>query len=122
MQDHSYIKQHADKLEEFKNLLISNSLSNHDSHKRSLAALNLVDAVLRLGVEYHFQEEIEAILQREYLIFSADHNGEDCNTDPDPLYEVALRFRLLRQGGYHVSAGTKLFFMLSSNLISRHFN
>nr|WBW04453.1 terpene synthase [Ficus pandurata] len=102
--DHSYVKQHADKLEEFKNLLISNSLSNHDSHKRSLAALNLVDAVLRLGVEYHFQEEIEAILQREYLIFSADHDGEDCNTDRDPLYEVALRFRLLRQGGYHVSA------------------
>uniref|UniRef100_A0A2N9GEC0 Terpene synthase N-terminal domain-containing protein n=1 Tax=Fagus sylvatica TaxID=28930 RepID=A0A2N9GEC0_FAGSY len=50
------------------------------------------------GIEYHYQEEIEAILQRQYAIFSA-HAGDDHD-----LHEVALGFRLLRQEGYHVSA------------------
>ena len=63
----------------------------------SLEGLNLVDAVLRLGINYHFQGEIQTILQNQYMFF-VDHDG-------DELYEVALRFRLLRQGGYYVSAG-----------------
>lgn len=63
----------------------------------------MVDAILRLGIEYHFQEEIETILKRQYMIFSGhDHD----------LYEAALRFRLLRQNGYHVSAGENIFFFL----------
>ena len=66
----------------------------------------MVDAILRLGIEYHFQEEIETILKRQYMIFSAQA-GHDHD-----LYEAALRFRLLRQDGYHVSAGKNIFFFL----------
>ena len=78
---------------------MKNNLAD-DQH--SLEGLNLVNAVLRLGIDYHFQDEIEAILKREYLIFNGDMI-RDCNTQD--LYEIALRFRLLRQGGYYVSPG-----------------
>ena len=59
----------------------------------------MIDAVQRLGIDYYFQEEIGRILHRQYVESSAHDNCGHC------LNEVALRFRLLRQQGYHVSAG-----------------
>ncbi|CBI41006.3 unnamed protein product, partial [Vitis vinifera] len=58
----------------------------------------MIDAIQRLGIDYHFKEEIEAVLQRQYM--KAGTHGESIQD----LYEVALRFRLLRQEGYHVPA------------------
>ncbi|KAF3956479.1 hypothetical protein CMV_018394 [Castanea mollissima] len=83
--------EYVQKLKKFKNIL-SKLVGD------PFEGLNMVDAILRLGIEYHFQEEIEIILKRQYMIFSA-HAGHDYD-----LYEAALRFRLLRQDGYHVSA------------------
>ncbi|PON50133.1 Squalene/phytoene synthase [Trema orientale] len=80
--------EYAHKIQEFKNIMKNNSSEG----------LNMVNSVLRLGIDYHFQDEIEAILKREYLKL---FNIGDCNTQD--LYEVSLRFRLLRQGGYYVS-------------------
>lgn len=66
--------------------------------------LVLVDAVQRLGVDYHFRKEIEEILQRQYsMMVSTDKY--DQRHDDQSLREVALRFRLLRQEGYNVDAG-----------------
>ena len=98
-----FLVEYGRKLDEFRNML-SNSINVEGQGKNSLAGLKLVDAVLRLGIEYHFKGEIEAILQREHLIFN---NGIDCGNNyvDQDLLEVALRFRLLRQGGYDVSAG-----------------
>ncbi|KAH7859427.1 hypothetical protein Vadar_001028 [Vaccinium darrowii] len=63
--------------------------------------LNLIDAIQRLGVAYHFQTEIEAELQHMYETYQQqDHRLAD---DGDDLYTVALWFRLLRQEGYPVS-------------------
>ncbi|TYJ99410.1 (3S,6E)-nerolidol synthase 1-like [Cucumis melo var. makuwa] len=73
-----------------------------------LESLNLIDAVQRLGLEYRFQTEIDAILEHHYAIF-VDHDG-DCMNDND-LHEVALRFRLLRQRGYFVSSDVFNIFM-----------
>ncbi|KAK8618335.1 hypothetical protein V6N13_132329 [Hibiscus sabdariffa] len=59
----------------------------------------MTDAILRLGIDHHFQHEIEQVLQRHYML-SGDkgfHNSD--------LREVSLRFRLLRQEGYFVPAG-----------------
>ncbi|XP_015886715.3 (3S,6E)-nerolidol synthase 1 [Ziziphus jujuba] len=81
----------VEKLKEFKN--VASSLGED-----SLESLKLVDAVLRLGIEYHFQEEIDRIIQCQYMKLKDDGYCED------GLYEVALRFRLFRQQGYHVSA------------------
>ncbi|KAM3701657.1 hypothetical protein ACB094_05G189800 [Castanea mollissima] len=83
--------EYMQKLKKFKNVL-SNLVED------PLEGLNTVDAILRFGIKYHFQEEIETILKRQYVIFKA-HEGYD-----HALHEVALRFRLLRQEGYHVSA------------------
>ncbi|KAG6637482.1 hypothetical protein I3843_11G176500 [Carya illinoinensis] len=60
--------------------------------------LNLVDAIQRLGVSYHFDNEIQEILQQ----LQKTHESDDPEYNYD-LYSVALLFRLLRQDGYFVS-------------------
>ncbi|KAF8411307.1 hypothetical protein HHK36_003854 [Tetracentron sinense] len=61
-----------------------------------LESLIMIDALQRLGIDYHFQEEIKRSLSRSYENFRTSGDGS--------LYEVALSFRLLRQDGYHVPA------------------
>ncbi|XP_028102783.1 beta-bisabolene synthase-like isoform X2 [Camellia sinensis] len=58
-----------------------------------LAKLELIDAVQRLGLKYHFEGEIKQSL--DDLI----HNDAWFSDD---LHATALRFRLLRQHGYDV--------------------
>ncbi|XP_058094640.1 probable terpene synthase 2 [Magnolia sinica] len=62
----------------------------------SVQEMNLIDDIQRLGVAYHFENEIDEALHRMY--------GEYTKVQYDDLYAVALRFRLLRQGGYNVSS------------------
>ncbi|KAH9720495.1 alpha-humulene/(-)-(E)-beta-caryophyllene synthase [Citrus sinensis] len=59
--------------------------------------LNLIDAIQRLGVGYHFERELEQALQHLYNEKYSDDDTED------DLYRISLRFRLLRQHGYNVS-------------------
>ncbi|XVE51208.1 hypothetical protein DITRI_Ditri02bG0021200 [Diplodiscus trichospermus] len=59
----------------------------------------MVDAIQRLGIDHHFQYEIEKVLKKQYML-----PPTKVRHDYD-LYEVALRFRLLRQEGYFVPAG-----------------
>ncbi|KAJ7968403.1 Linalool synthase [Quillaja saponaria] len=63
--------------------------------------LVLVDNIQRLGMEYYFEEEIEAALQRQFLMFNTQSSIDPSEHE---LYKVALRFRLLRQGGHCVHA------------------
>ncbi|KAJ4850570.1 hypothetical protein Tsubulata_030040, partial [Turnera subulata] len=65
----------------------------------TLERLKLIDAVLRLGIGYHFEGEIEEAL--EHI-----HKMHQYSGDQD-LVTVALRFRLLRKHGYYVSSGRK---------------
>ncbi|CAL9774265.1 unnamed protein product [Musa acuminata subsp. burmannicoides] len=58
-----------------------------------LQTMDLVDSIQLLGLSYHFEKEISEALKR---VHDADLN---CHG----LYETALRFRLLRQEGYHVT-------------------
>ncbi|KAG6383297.1 hypothetical protein SASPL_156956 [Salvia splendens] len=62
-----------------------------------IGLLKLVDAIQRLGIEYHFEEEIDQAMQKLSQIFK-----DFCN-DKDDLYTIALGFRLLRQHGYKIS-------------------
>ncbi|CAL5006104.1 unnamed protein product [Urochloa decumbens] len=64
------------------------------SSKNVVEKLNLVDVVQRLGIDHHFDEQIATALAS---IHSSDFNSSS-------LHEVALRFRLLRQQGFWVSA------------------
>lgn len=60
--------------------------------------LVLIDAMQRLGVAYHFDNEIEASIQN---IFDASQLYKE---NDDNLYVVSLRFRLVRQKGHYMSS------------------
>ena len=77
--------------------------------------LNLIDVLQRLGVSYHFENEIEKILQQLHRTL-LDHDDQE---NDDDLYTVALQFRLLRQQGYYISCGKlplpSLYFVVFEN-------
>ncbi|KAL3508572.1 hypothetical protein ACH5RR_027973 [Cinchona calisaya] len=87
--------QEERKLEELKEEVRKMLIATPDKSKRKL---DLIDTIQRLGVSYHFENEIEASLQ---FMYSTYH--ELCDEDGNDLYTVALRFRLLRQQGHYVS-------------------
>ncbi|KAL2494486.1 Germacrene-D synthase [Forsythia ovata] len=74
--------------EEVKKLLVATP--DYSLHK-----LDLIDAIQRLGIGYHFEIEIENSLK---YIYDTYHESNDLRT-------CALRFRLLRQQGYYVCSG-----------------
>ncbi|XP_045822296.1 (-)-germacrene D synthase-like [Trifolium pratense] len=65
---------------------------------KPLAKVNLIDSICRLGVSYHFEHEIDDILQDIHKCYV--ENGEI--TLEDNLYSLAVLFRVLRQQGFHV--------------------
>uniref|UniRef100_A0A7N0V934 Terpene synthase N-terminal domain-containing protein n=1 Tax=Kalanchoe fedtschenkoi TaxID=63787 RepID=A0A7N0V934_KALFE len=66
--------------------------------------LELVDDLQRLGLEYHFENEIKTLLHEIYGKFciTREHRNQ---TD---LHTAALAFRLLRQHGHPVTQGNKI--------------
>ncbi|KAK6230402.1 hypothetical protein QUC31_001920 [Theobroma cacao] len=58
--------------------------------------LRLIETIKRLGVSYHFEREIEDVLQNIY-----DQDYKD-----DNLEVTSLRFRLLREHGFNVQCET----------------
>uniref|UniRef100_M1CUL9 Sesquiterpene synthase 2 n=1 Tax=Solanum tuberosum TaxID=4113 RepID=M1CUL9_SOLTU len=62
----------------------------------SLQKLVLIDAMQRLGVAYHFDNQIETSIQN---IFDAFKQNDD-----DNLHVVSLYFRLVRQQGHYMSS------------------
>ncbi|KAF7848866.1 hypothetical protein BT93_L1487 [Corymbia citriodora subsp. variegata] len=83
--------RHERRLEEVKQLL-------KQVRGDSLESLVMVDALQRLAIDYHFEDEIEAILRRHFLISTS--RSQSHRVDADNPHEAALRFRLLRQEGY----------------------
>ncbi|KMT08736.1 hypothetical protein BVRB_6g140070 [Beta vulgaris subsp. vulgaris] len=71
---------------------------------KPLKQLIFIDAIERLGVAYHYEEEIEEALQQVYESFH-----DQC--DKDDLYHVSTRFRLLRQHGFRMPCGVFQKFM-----------
>ncbi|XP_077223791.1 (3S,6E)-nerolidol synthase 1-like [Tasmannia lanceolata] len=65
----------------------------------TLEGMVMIDSLQRLGIDYHFPEEIDAVL-------NFYHQSLDVSTGSThhSLYDVALCFRLLRQHGHYVSA------------------
>nr|UNA06917.1 terpene synthase 2 [Jasminum sambac] len=69
-----------------------------DQAVEPLDQLELIDNLQRLGISYHFEDEIKQIM--------TNINKKHCEKhDPKikKLYETALEFRLLRQHGFNVS-------------------
>ncbi|KAL2475532.1 S-(+)-linalool synthase [Abeliophyllum distichum] len=86
--------EYEQKLEDIRELLNSEDLQNQ------IGSLLLVDAIQRLGVDYRFQEEIEAIIRRHYVAANTCVDGYTYYT----LHDLSLFFRLLRQHGFCISA------------------
>ncbi|KAL0442352.1 UNVERIFIED_CONTAM: Bifunctional sesquiterpene synthase 1 [Sesamum latifolium] len=59
--------------------------------------LQMLDAIQRLGIAYHFEEDIDQALQNLFETLR-----DYCEENHD-MYTTALTFRLLRQHGYRVS-------------------
>ena len=72
--------------------------------------LDLVDTLQRIGVDYHYKQEIEELLCHVY------HNKDDGGSDD--LYVTSLRFYLLRKHGYSVSSGKLYLCAVSKSSIS----
>ncbi|XP_015065631.1 (-)-alpha-terpineol synthase-like [Solanum pennellii] len=82
--------ERAEKLKEEVRRMLEKRMTN------SLEQLELVDILQRLGIYYHFEEEIDTVLKQIYVDYNKrDHHNEE-------LYATALEFRLLRQHGYHL--------------------
>ncbi|KAK0579342.1 hypothetical protein LWI29_024861 [Acer saccharum] len=62
-----------------------------------LDRLELIDALQRLGLAYHFEAEIKKALQNVY-----NNRDDDRSWKKDNLYATSLEFRLFRQHGYDV--------------------
>ncbi|PHU26554.1 Trans-alpha-bergamotene synthase [Capsicum chinense] len=87
--------EEAEKLkEEVRRRMLEKPMTN------SLEQLELIDILQRLGIDYHFEEEIDRVLKQIYVNYNKrdHHNG----LKNEELYATALEFRLLRQQGYHV--------------------
>ncbi|KAG6577412.1 hypothetical protein SDJN03_24986, partial [Cucurbita argyrosperma subsp. sororia] len=69
------------------------------SNRNLLEKLSLVDSIQRLSVFYHFENEIEQILEKIY----ANYRNFTSIDGDDDLHTVSLLFRLLRQHGYRIS-------------------
>jgi len=63
---------------------------------QELEKLELIDNLQRLGVSYHFKHEIMQILS---------NINQHTSATRDSLYATALKFRLLREHGFHISQG-----------------
>ncbi|KAL6328011.1 hypothetical protein AAG906_033275 [Vitis piasezkii] len=73
--------------------------------KKPLDQLELIDVLRRLGLYYHFKDEIKRILDSIYNQYNQHEEWKK-----DDLYATALEFRLLRQHGYDVPEGVAVCF------------
>ncbi|KAK7257293.1 hypothetical protein RIF29_31162 [Crotalaria pallida] len=69
------------------------------ANEKPLTKVDLIDSICRLGLQYHFESEIEQVLQQYHNNFV--ENGEI--TLEGNLHTLALLFRLFRQEGFRVS-------------------
>ena len=82
-------------MEERRDVLVSEAKKALTGAHDPMAEMKLIDAVQRLGISYHFQDEIHASLQKLKSI----------EFDSESLYQISLQFWLLRQERYYVSCG-----------------
>ncbi|KAI4331864.1 hypothetical protein L6164_016817 [Bauhinia variegata] len=94
-QQEDILVRHAEALKEVNHVLRNREMEN------AIEGLSMIDYIQRLGMQYQFEEEIEAILKRQQLMFRPQVY---CGNDDLELSEVALKFRLLRQEGYWAHA------------------
>ncbi|GJV33722.1 sesquiterpene cyclase [Tanacetum coccineum] len=89
-------KQHFEEVEEMRKKLLNTAFSEPKQHTK---LIQLIDSVQRLGVSYHFEQEIQEALQHVYATHGDQWIGKD------NLKSTSQWFRILRQQGFNVSSG-----------------
>ncbi|XP_059313803.1 1,8-cineol synthase, chloroplastic-like isoform X3 [Lycium ferocissimum] len=84
----------------------------NDRNMKPLDQLEIIDNLQRLGLSYHFEDEIYSIMNIIY-----GKNSEKLSKR-DHLYAKALEFRLLRQHGFNISQ--EIFDGLYDNMAAGH--
>ena len=74
-----------------------NKIANDDPLKQ----LEFIDILQRLGISYHFENEIKDMLTMTYK-----NHCENDDWKINNLYATSLEFRLLRQYGFNIQQGT----------------
>ena len=85
--------------------VVKKDLLAYQQASEPLEELKFIDAIQRLGVGYHFEEDIEKALERMFESYQ-----DQC--DKYDLFHVSLLFRILRQHGFNVSSGMYFIFSL----------
>ena len=97
-------QEHEQLKEEVRKMLV-------ETPDNSCKKLELIDAIQRLGVAYHFESEIEASVRSMFAAYN-DHGADEeqfmQEDGRNELHTVALAFRLLRHHGHYVSCGKRL--------------
>lgn len=97
----NYVKEVDLLKEEVRTMLVA-------AGSKLVEAMSLINTLERLGVSYHFEKEIEEVLEQ---MFNAPANfGDDQDYD---LFTTALHFRIFRQHGYKMSCGKSYGFWIS---------
>ncbi|KAM7257874.1 hypothetical protein ACFE04_013615 [Oxalis oulophora] len=91
---------YGNRLEELKEGV--RSMLTHSLEKSHGKVIKLIDTIQQLGVAYHFENEMNEVLDSIY---------PNINTESD-LSTLALEFRILRSSGFSVSSGKVTFFMV----------
>ncbi|KAH0726984.1 hypothetical protein KY284_002849 [Solanum tuberosum] len=100
--DNQVAEEYAHEIETLKEQ--TRSILSDDAYGTTLTEkLNLIDTVERLGIAYHFEKQIDGMLDQ---IYKADPDFEA--HDYNDLCTLSLQFRLLRQHGYNI-VSPKLF-------------
>ncbi|KAL0384412.1 UNVERIFIED_CONTAM: (R)-limonene synthase [Sesamum radiatum] len=98
--DERYLKRVSELKVEVKKMLVQ--LEKELSSVEEL--LEMVDELQRVGISYHFEDEINQILASVYNHkYAVGKNNSDSEGNERDLYSTALEFRLLRQHGFTVS-------------------
>nr|XP_043634924.1 R-linalool synthase QH1, chloroplastic-like [Erigeron canadensis] len=79
--------------------LVKTMISECNVMEDTLSTLELVDDLQRLGISYHFKDEIRNVLKSVYMCYFDGHVNYWNKLD---LNLKALGFRLLRQHGYRI--------------------
>ncbi|CAO2835988.1 unnamed protein product [Amaranthus hypochondriacus] len=94
--DEVTLTQMKQEVEKLKELVRKEILEDKKDPKERI---EFIDAIHRLGVAYHFENEIQNYLQKLHNNFNYMDNCYE-----EDLHYVSLGFRLLRQHGFHVSS------------------
>ncbi|MCD7447965.1 Trehalose-6-P synthase/phosphatase complex subunit [Datura stramonium] len=92
-----YMKRFNELKKELKNKMMI--MVNTEGSQELLDQLKLIDNLQRLGLNYHFKDEIKKILGNIH----DQSSSNSAATSGDSLYYTSLKFRLLRQHDFHIS-------------------